>query len=265
MSKKITVCQTFWTSPPWAVGSKKYRLGLKPIPKSEWFSLPVDEKLLQHKTELLNNDYNSVIQTIDESQAAQQLLLDYIKPKKNTYPDLIANMSLEVADDLCVIEANGKQRLLAASICSPSYWNLKTKIGKSLREIHKPVTTLNEKIGTPIEKFIENAPLYQPFKRENWFIHSDDKRFHSEPESILRFNVENCFVRSERETLCKYHDEYTLFTINVRFQPLSAIKDFNNARKSLLDVILSLDNEEIKYFGGQRKVHILKNYLNSLS
>lgn len=265
MSKKKMFDQTFWTSPPWAGGSKKYRLGLKPIPKNEWFSLPLDEKLLQHKTELLNNDYHSVVQTIDESQAAQQILLDHIKPKKNTYPDLIANMSLEVADDLCVIEASGKQRLIAASICSPSYWNLKTKIGKSLRDIHKPVTTLNEKIGSPIEKFIENAPLHQPFKRENWFIHSDDKRFHTKPESLLRFDVESCFVRSERETLCKYHEKYTLFTINVRFQPLAAIKDFDSARKSLLDVIMSLDNEEMRYFGGERKVHILTKYLNSLS
>ena len=77
--------QTFWTSPPWAGGSKKYRLGLKPIPKNEWFSLPLDEKLLQHKTELLNNDYHSVIQTIDESQAAQQILLDHIKPVSYTH------------------------------------------------------------------------------------------------------------------------------------------------------------------------------------
>jgi hypothetical protein len=72
-------------------------------------------------------------------------------------------------------------------------------------------------------------------------------------------------VSSERETLCKYHEKYTLFTINVRFQPLAAIKDFDSARKSLLDVIMSLDNEEMRYFGGERKVHILTKYLNSLS
>ena len=61
MSKKKMFDQTFSTSPPWEGGSKKYRLVLKTIPKNEWFSLPLDEKLLQHKTELLNNDYHSVV------------------------------------------------------------------------------------------------------------------------------------------------------------------------------------------------------------
>ena len=59
---------------------------------------------------------------------------------------MIANISLSVPDDLCVIESHGNQRLIAASVCSPSYWDLTKKIGKSLRDIHKPVKTLNKKL-----------------------------------------------------------------------------------------------------------------------
>ena len=93
------------------------------------------------------------------------MLAKKLKVKDRNYLDLIADISLSVPDDLCIIECRGKQRLVAASICSPSYWNIKSKIGKSLREIHKPVKTLNEKIGNPIEKFISNAPQDKPFLR----------------------------------------------------------------------------------------------------
>ena len=86
------------------------------------------------------------------------MLAKKLKVKDRNYLDLIADISLKVPDDLCIIECSGEQRLIAASICSPSYWNIKSKIGKSLREIHKPVKSLNEKIGNPIEKFISNAP-----------------------------------------------------------------------------------------------------------
>ena len=97
--------------------------------------------------------------------------------KESIYNDLIADMSLLIQDDLCLIRAKGDQELLAASICSPSYWNVKSKIGKPLREIHHPVTTLNEKIGDRISTFIKQAPLMKPFARQNWLIHGDTKGF----------------------------------------------------------------------------------------
>ena len=59
-------------------------------------------------------------------------------------------MSLNIQDDLCLIESKGEQRLIAACICSPSYWDVRTKIGKPLNEIHSPVTSLEEKIGNRI-------------------------------------------------------------------------------------------------------------------
>ena len=150
----------------------------------------------------------------------------------------------------------------AASVCSPSYWNVKTKIGKPLNEIHKPVTTLNEKIGERISKFIRQAPVMKPFARQNWLIHGDTKRFHLIEEQPLQNDPSEWFIRSEKETLCRFHEDYSLFTINVLFQPLNIIFDYPEQKQNLVKSLERLDKDESDYFGGSKKITILLDYLS---
>ena len=103
---------------------------------------------------MLDTNYSSVIAVTDDSLEAQEILSKEFNVNKRSYPDLIADMSLNIQDDLCLIRSNNDQELLAASVCSPSYWNVQNKIGKPLKEIHDPVTTLDEKIGKRISTFI---------------------------------------------------------------------------------------------------------------
>ena len=264
MSLSNEINNKFWLDPPWGDGHKKYRLGLAPIDKEDWFESDISPDLKEHKRILLATRYEDVVATIDESVEAQNILSEKIIAAENEFPDQIANISLSVPDDLCIIESSGDQRLIAASVCSPSYWNLTKKIGKSLRDIHKPVKTLNKKIGSPIEKFIKNAPLEKPFKRENWFIHGNDKRFYLEPEGWPKEPIKEWYVRSERETICKYNEAYSLFAINVRFQPLRAIKQYDEAKEGLIKSLKGFDADEISYFGGIEKYDALIKYLHSL-
>lgn len=263
MTSIKSIDRNFWINPPWGNGREKYRLGLKPIEKNKWFEVNITESLKTHKKNLFAKRYEDVIATTLESTTPQELLAKKLKINKKTYPDLIADISLSVPDDLCIIECNNDQRLLAASVCSPSYWNIKSKIGKSLRNIHKPVKSLNEKIGNPIEKFINNAPLDQPFLRENWFIHGDDQRMHLTKEGYPNGSVENWIVRSERETLCKFSKDYSLFAINVRFQKLSSILMFDDAIKGLKRSLEGMDQKEIDYFGGNKKVEKICDFIAS--
>jgi len=263
MTSIKSIDRNFWINPPWGNGREKYRLGLKPIENSRWFEVEISEDLKTHKKTLFSARYEDVIATTEESKAPQDLLAQKLKIDSKTYPDLIADISLSVPDDLCIIECNKDQRLLAASVCSPSYWNIKSKIGKSLRDIHKPVKSLNEKIGNPIEKFINNAPLDQPFLRENWFIHGDDQRMHVTTEGYPKGSVEDWIVRSERETLCKFSKDYSLFAINVRFQKLSSILMFKDAMTGLKRSLEGMDQQETDYFGGDKKVEKILDFIAS--
>ena len=253
----------FWHNPPWGHGREKFRLGLRPVKHSEWFASDISKELHAYKQDLLKSDYSDVIAATEDSIEAQNLLAKKLNITKKNYPDLVADISLSVPDDLCIIQCKGDQRLLAASICSPSYWNIKSKIGKSLKAIHKPVNSLNEKIGNSIEKFIKNAPIDTPFLRENWFVHGDDQRMHLKPEDFPAGPVDSWIVRSERETLYKYDESYSLFAINVRFQRLSDIFQFNAAKEGLQLSLERMDTDEIEYFGGDKKIKTIHKYITS--
>ena len=125
----IELDEYFWNNPPWGKGDEKYRLGLKPIEEESWLNRKISKKLLNHKKNLLKKSYEKVIATTDGSNEPQKILAKIFNIKETFYPDLIAEIGLHIQDDLCLIEAHGEQRLIAASVCSPSYWDLRKKIG----------------------------------------------------------------------------------------------------------------------------------------
>ena len=253
----------FWENVPWGNGEKKYRLGLKPIKLDKWLNRQIDKNLLKHKKNLLDSDYNKVIATTEDSIDAQICLGNLFGITRSKYPDLIAELSLNIQDDLCLLESQGEQKLLAASICSPSYWDVRTKIGKPLKVIHDPVTSLDSKIGERIETFIRQAPIKKPFIRQNWLIHGDTKRFHLKEEDSLRTCPSSWYIRSEKETLCRFHEDYSLFTINVLFEPLNKIINYPDALKGLIKSLETFDEDESVYFGGSNKINILLEYLKA--
>ena len=253
----------FWEDPPWGDGKQKYRLGLKPIEYEKWLNRKPNDALCDYKKDLLDSSYNKVIATTQYSLNAQKYLGDIFGIRDTKYPDLIADLSLNIQDDLCVMESSNDQRLIAASICSPSYWDVRKKIGRPLKEIHDPVASLDKKIGDKISTFIRQAPIMKPFARQNWLIHGDTKRFHLKEEDSLLTDPSSWYIRSEKETLCRFHKDYSLFTINVLFEPLNKIVDYPDALKGLIKSLETFDEDESVYFGGSNKINILLEYLKA--
>ena len=263
-----------WHSPPWQDGVPKYRLGLRPISPDQWFHGKPSLQLRVHKYGLLRRHYPKVVQTLPNTDMPQQLLArkmqehGWFQPDRaqpNIFTDLVAELSLQVADDLCLLETGGEQRLIAGSVCSPSYWNIQQKIGLSMAAVHQPVTTLQTKIGAQIQRFIQHSPVMTPFERSNWFVHGDRERLHLSPEGAINAIPDQWFVRSERETLCRFSDDYLLFTINVRFAPLRDISSYPKALTDMQASLSSFDTDEIEYFGGRHKFDRLWDYLSALS
>ena len=89
-----TIDPFFWQDPPWSEGKPKYRLGLQPIPNSEWLNNKINPSLYIHKKNLLEASYNKVVATIDSSEEAQNILDKYIKANTKNYPALKADMRL---------------------------------------------------------------------------------------------------------------------------------------------------------------------------
>ncbi len=68
---------------------------------------------------------------------------------------------------------------------------------------------------------------------------------------------------SERETLCKISPDYSLFAINVRFQKLSSILKFQDALDGLKRSLEGMDQKEVDYFGGNKKVDKIFEFIAS--
>jgi hypothetical protein len=61
--------------------------------------------------------------------------------------------------------------------------------------------------------------------------------------------------------LCRFHEDYSLFTINVLFEPLKEIFEYPKQKLALIKSLEKLDNDEADYFGGNEKINILLDYL----
>ena len=140
-----SINNNFWADPPWGDGNRKYRLGLSPIENERWLNRKPDKELINYKKNLLDKNYSDVIAATDDSLDAQIYLGEVFGVTDSKYPDLIAELSLNIQDDLCLLESKNDQRLIAASICSPSYWDVKKKIGKPLKQILNQLNHLKRK------------------------------------------------------------------------------------------------------------------------
>ncbi len=144
------------------------KMGLRSLDLQHWLDL--DENLstyLRAKDQLLQHRYQDVVISSPESQAAQQELLDLVlnflqsyhadhyeftpdqimcKPLHQSWdPRLFGCSALDLAarliqEDLCLVQPGSEGYVLSAgSICFPSHWSLRAKIGSPLEQIHQPV------------------------------------------------------------------------------------------------------------------------------
>lgn len=261
------VNEAFWCNPPWQGGVRTQRLGLKPVDPSVWLSAKPDDVQLGNKLKQLSARYAEVVQVPAQPRELDAMLCQLPWPGEITtrFPHLIANLALTVADDLCVIDVTDQQRLVAACLCAPSYWHLLDKIGQPLSEVHSPVPGLNQNIGANIQRFIDRAPLGQPFMRSNWFLHGDAELFHNAPESGLHAPAGQWVVRSEKQTLCRCSEQYLLFTIQITFAPLVHIAQFPAAQRDMLKSLQMMDDNEVAHFGGLAKCRQLTDYVESFA
>jgi len=269
--------RAFWADPPWAGGRTPYRLGLQPVSDDAWLPAPICQSEYQRKLMLLAEQRESVLADIEGGQGAAAELGMAVEaalrargyacpPTAERHP--LARAALLVPDDLCILRAGAAgYRLVAACLCSPSYWRLGEKIGQPLSVIHAPVPGLEAALGPGIARFMENLPVGRVFVRRNWNIHRTSARFQSEPECWEPPpDVAACaalFVRSERQTLRKYPDGSLLFTIGVSVHPLAEIAAYPAARSDLLAAIAAMTPPERKSFGYRHHGAVLVDYLRS--
>ncbi|KAL9124327.1 MAG: hypothetical protein Q9217_006336 [Psora testacea] len=85
-----------------------------------------------------------------------------------------------VPEDFAVMLRNpedGYYYFRAGVICSSLGWNVDTKMGKQLKEIHQPIPDYKEKMEFPMDRFFSKMQTFKPIQRGSWGLEVDKPLF----------------------------------------------------------------------------------------
>ncbi len=260
---------------PYDGSHKPFTIGLSQLDHAEW--IEVDDNLAHYLTEkhrLYREETHNVLVTEPDTEAAQQevlvLLVEHLAnhfPEMSRQPDEsvdgpLARAALLVQEDLVLMRKSPEGwRLVAASLCFPSAWNLREKFGKPLHVIHQPVPNFGA--GTRnaglIDRMFDNLRPDHSVMRWNWSLYGDAELYHPASDHGMkkRFGdgnlAEHITLRLERQTLRKLPQSGDiLFTIRIHLDPLEVLQKLPNGSTlahAIDEQIMSLTDAEITYKG----------------
>jgi hypothetical protein len=189
-------------------------MGLRPLDLERW--LEVDERRddeLEQKRQLLDTAFDVVVATDPHGdEGSRELLLEVTRFLEVHHPEIAIEVSAHehpvvaaarlVQEDLCVLVRSDAWRLRAACVCFPSRWNLASKLGTTLDDIHRPVPIYDVELSRPTNAFFERLRPDRSFWRLNWTL-IDSPVLH-QPTSARRSphgDLADWFFRVERQTL----------------------------------------------------------------
>ena len=246
-------------------------MGLMALPLEEWIepdaALTGDSR---EKRRLLRDHRDDVFRTLPGSEPAQDELLQLLARHLAVQaPDTyrlsagqleltplgerhdLANPGLApldlagrlVQEDLCILQRDDEAwRLTAASVCFPTRWNLASKMGKPLAEIHAPVPGFGERLAAPVDLFFDRIREDKPVWRLNWSLLDDPALFQpsghgrrTPRDDIDAANAgEMVTLRVERQTLRRLpRTGAIVFTIRIHRWPLSVLAGQPEAARRL--------------------------------
>lgn len=243
---------------PYQAGPFRWRLGLRPLALDDWIQLGADydnamaakrrvlaehpqtvlawlpdiepeafevlDALVGHLSERWPSWFGSDGDTVENRRTGERWRRDGLHPL-----DLAGRL---VPEDLVVmVERDGGLVFGGGSVCFPNRWDLVSKVGQPLTQVHAPVARLNEQLAGPIESFFERLRPERSYWRLGWGILDTDERYQPVdgtappsprlPEPGDPTAADRLFVRVERETLRRFpRTRCVLFTIRTYVRPL---------------------------------------------
>ena len=199
---------------PLEVKGWRMAMGLRPLDLDHWLEVDArrDDELAQ-KRHLLDTVYDVVVATNPEGdEGSRELLGEVTRFLEVHHPEITLDVSDDehpvvaaarlVQEDLCVLVRSDTWRLQAACVCFPSRWNLASKLGTTLDDIHRPVPIYDVELSRPTNAFFERLKSDRSFWRLNWTL-IDSPALH-QPTSARRSphgDLADWFFRVERQTL----------------------------------------------------------------
>nr|WP_240969472.1 DUF3445 domain-containing protein [Sneathiella limimaris] len=261
-------------------------MGLKPLQDDSW--IEVDENYTTEtaqRRELLTKQREKVFASTPEAKTAEQEVLRRVLAKlKKDHPNIdtahhlndpnpLARAAALVQEDLVIMqEKENGFALTAAAVCFPSAWDLASKVGRTMRQIHDPVPRVNTEIGRSIDLFFNNMKSSKNVQRFNWGLYDSDALFQpswwrtqqAAPEITQETVGSKIFFRVEKQTLQRLENgRDTLFTIRIFNTPLEEVAIDPNKAAQLSKAIQTMPEDFKGYKSINKYQHLLIPYLEA--
>jgi dimethylamine monooxygenase subunit A len=240
--------------PPWLA------MGTRGFEASAWLVVDEDrDEELAVKADLLATRHDEVFAALDSPavDAASREVLDLVitATGAGVPPGLhpLDAAGRLVQEDLCLLVLrDGAPHLDAASLCFPSYWRLRDKLGQPLADVHGPVAHYEAELAAKVDRFLQRLSPERPVWRRNWSIHDDPSLFlpvATPPRPVAP--PEGLWLRSERQTLRRLTSaDVVLFTIRTQQVPLAAVAQRPDVARRMATAIDAWSPELRAYKGG---------------
>ena len=240
--------------PPWL------GMGTRHLDVTAWLQADEDrERDLVRKAVLLEERHAEVFAALDTAEvgAASLEVLELVleaTARDTVPPDLhpLDAAGRLVQEDLCLLVLrDGAPHLDAASLCFPSYWRLRDKLGRPLAAVHDPVAHYADELAAKVDAFLTRLRPERPVWRRNWSIHDDPTYFLPDPTPPQDVSPpDSLWLRSERQTLRRLErTAAVLFTIRTQQVPLRVVAERPDVVRRLADAIEAWSPDLQRYKG----------------
>jgi len=191
-------------------------LGLRTLDLADWLDVDSHYRAeIAEKQRLLHERHRDVVAHLPAGGSGAQETLEVVRewmhatnpgladePPCGLHPvDAAGRM---VQEDLCVMTVeDGVWRLSAASVCFPSRWSLREKLGRTLADIHDPVPGYDD-IADVVDRSLDRLEVGRPLWRLNWSILDDPALFQpagGRESGCGARGLDELTMRVERQTL----------------------------------------------------------------
>jgi hypothetical protein len=221
----------------------RWRLGVRPLDLDDWFEYGPDaDAALARKGELNQQHPDTVFAVLDDveseaSEVAVAISAHIDAPLRPDLHPLDAAARLVAEDLVMMVERPGPDGLRlvfgGGSVCFPNRWDLRSKLGLTMAEVHAPVAQLNDQLSRPIDGFLDRLRPDRSFWRLGWGILDTDDWYTPvdgsaaprptgpDRPSPTGPDPAAMWLRVERETLRRFPaTNAVLFTIRTYVAPL---------------------------------------------
>ena len=262
---------------PWreTSGVFRWRLGVRPLDMADW--IEIDEHHgdeIAAKARIMATNAATALVALDDAEPECAEVADALAAHlRQRFPEQFAGLELDaslhpldaiarqVQEDLVVMaERDGRMVFVAGSVCFPNRWDLRSKLGRTMSEVHEPVALLNEQLEGVIDDVLRRLSPDRPMWRLGWGVIDTDDLYQPLDGTVAPRPVDAPpaahHLRIERETLTRHPNTgCILFTIRTHQMPLPDLRLVDAASAAALaDAIASMpdpigDYKQLRHTG----------------